>query len=321
MLKILILAVAAVVLFFIRGSLIPLAVGISIAYILDPYVAWLSKKLKLNRVVCIFLAYLSVLAAAILLIWGFADIIAGKIAAGSLSAGTLKETASSLQLYYDQYKGVIKDIFGFSPESIDMGKLVQSLGSGAVNFFIGSVAGVYLLKDKDFFLRLGNQTMHLLLPQKPHGLLREVLFEINEVISAFLRGVFVDSVIVAFLSSLVLSLLGVEFAVFIGCFAGIANVIPYFGPVLGIVPAFLSALLSSGLPLAVLAAVSLFAIQQIECNFIYPRIIGKSTGLHPLFVLTAVSVAGALGGLLWMILAVPIAGIIKVLLCKWAEAQ
>ncbi len=198
---------------------------------------------------------------------------------------------------------------------------MQSLGSGAVNFFIGSVAGVYLLKDKEFFLRLGNQAMHLLLPQKPHGLLREVLFEINEVIAAFLRGVFVDSVIVAFLSSLVLSLLGVEFAVFIGCFAGIANVIPYFGPVLGIVPAFLSALLSSGLPRAVLAAASLFAIQQLECNFIYPRIIGKSTGLHPLFVLTAVSVAGALGGLFWMILAVPVAGIIKVLLCKWAEAQ
>ena len=140
-------------------------------------------------------------------------------------------------------------------------------------------------------------------------------------ISAFLRGVFVDSVIVAFLSSLILSLLGVDFAVFIGCFAGLVNVIPYFGPIIGILPAALAALAEGGLYKALLAAAALFTVQQIECNFIYPRIIGKSTGLHPLFVLTAVSVAGSLGGLLWMILAVPLAGIIRVLLCKWAEKQ
>ena len=73
-----------------------------------------------------------------------------------------------------------------------------------------------------------NKAMHLLLGQKVHGVVREILFEINDVISAFLRGVFVDSVIVAFLSSLALASIGIDFAVFIGCFAGIANVIPLF---------------------------------------------------------------------------------------------
>lgn len=316
MLKILMVTITAVILFLIRRTLVPVAVGITIAYILDPYVEWLSLKLKSPRLLSVLLAYLSVIAAVILLAWGFADIIAGRIAAGSL-----QEAISSLQLYYEQYKDVLTDLFGFSMEPPDIGRLIQSLGSGAVKFFIGAVAGVYLLKDKAFFLRLGNQTMHLLLSQKTHGLLREILFEINDVISAFLRGIFVDSVIVAFLSSLALSLLEVDFAVFIGCFAGIANVIPYFGPIIGMIPAVLSALMGGGLTLAILSALALFAIQQVECNFIYPRIIGKSTGLHPLFVLIAVSAAGSLGGLLWMVLAVPIAGIIKVLVSKWAQRQ
>lgn len=118
-----------------------------------------------------------------------------------------------------------------------------------------------------------------------------------------------------------LSIIGIDFAVFIGCFAGLANVIPYFGPVIGIIPAALAGLAEGGIYKAILSAASLFAVQQIECNFIYPRIIGRSTGLHPLFVLTAVSVAGSFGGLLWMVLAVPIAGILRVLICKWAEKQ
>ena len=176
-------------------------------------------------------------------------------------------------------------------------------------------------KDKDFFLRLVNQTAHLLLKQKTHGKLREILFEIHQVVSAFLRGVLVDSVIVAFAASLTLSLLGVKFAVLIGCFAGITNVIPYFGPFIGIMPAVLSALADGGLSLAAAAGLSLLQCGRLSAIFIYPRIIGKSTGLHPLFVLISVSAAASVGGLFLMILAVPIAGIIKVLVSKWAVEQ
>lgn len=316
MLKIFMIISALLFLFFIRHTLIPAAVGIAIAYVLDPYVQWLAEKLHGRRLAAALIAYLTVLAAAAGLIVGFADIITGRLASGSL-----EEVLADIRLYYLQYKEVFGDIFGFSAEDIDIGRLAHDLGGKAVKFFIGAVAGIYLLKDKAFFLRLGNQIMHLLLPQKVHGLIREILFEINDVIAAFLRGVFIDSVIVAFMASLALTLLGVDFAVFIGCFAGIANVIPYFGPVIGIIPAVLSALAEGGLSLAFFAALALFAVQQIECNFIYPRIIGKSTGLHPFFVLISVSAAGSLGGLLWMVLAVPIAGIVKVLVCKWAEKQ
>lgn len=311
---IIIFVLGAVIL--LRHGLIPLAVGVTVAAILDPYVDWLSEKLAGRRLAAVFLAYATVLTAAALIILGFADLIAGRIASGSL-----QDAMDTLRTYYLEYRDVLSDRFGISLQTPDLGRLLQSFGGGAARLFIGMVAGAYLLLDKDYFLRLGNKAMHLILGQRTHGIVRELLLESGQVIAAFLRGVFIDSVIVAFLSSLVLSLLQVDFAVFIGCFAGIANVIPYFGPVLGIVPAAASAFLSGGLSKAVMAALALFTVQQIESNCIYPKIIGKSTGLHPLFVLASVSAAGSAGGILAMILAVPAAGIIKVLLCKWAEAQ
>ena len=316
MLKILIILVLLLVIFLLRHALVPLCVGITIAYILNPFVDYLEKKFGGKRFLCVIVSYLAVITAVAFLIWGFADIIAGKMATGSL-----QEAISSLQVYYNEYKGVLNELFGFSIEGPNISHLLQSFGGGAVKFLIGMIAGIYLLKDKEFFLRLMNKAMHLLLGQKVHGVVREILFEINDVISAFLRGVFVDSVIVAFLSSLALASIGIDFAVFIGCFAGIANVIPYFGPIIGIIPAVLAGMADGGISKVILAAIALFAVQQVECNFIYPRIIGKSTGLHPLFVLIAVSIAGYFGGLLWMVLAVPIAGVARVLICKWAEEQ
>ena len=67
------------------------------------------------------------------------------------------------------------------------------------------------------------------------------------------------------------------------------------------------------------AVVVLFAVQQIDSNLIYPKVVGSSTGLHPLFVLLAVTIGGHYGGIVAMIIAVPIAGIIKVFILKWAN--
>lgn len=323
MIKIFIITVFAIVIFFIRGALVPLFIGIGLTCILDPLVSWLEQKFSGKRGLCVALAYVVVFIAIVGLILGFANIISGKISARSLS-----DALMSIKVYYLEYEEVLSKLFGFAvPNATDIARMLQTFGSIAFKIFVGIIVSLYLLNDKNYFLRLLNKAMHLLLPQKAHGILREIVFEINGVVAAFLRGMFVDSVIVAFLSSLALAVIKVDYAVFIGCFAGIANVIPYFGPFFGMIPAALSAMAGGGVgfggPLihGLLAVAVLFVVQQIECNFIYPRIIGQSTGLHPLFVLVAVSIAGYFGGLLWMVLAVPIAGIIKILVQVWAERQ
>ncbi len=130
-----------------------------------------------------------------------------------------------------------------------------------------------------------------------------------------------DALIVAILTSIGFTIIGLKFAVFLGIFAGIANVIPYFGPVIGTIPAFLIGLLTSGVKEGLLAIVVLLVVQQIDANLIYPRVVGGSTGLHPLFVLLAVTIGGAYGGLVGMIIAVPIAGIVQLYVQKWVRKR
>lgn len=187
-----------------------------------------------------------------------------------------------------------------------------------VSLFLGVVASIYLLKDRDYFLMLWERLLSLVLHQRTHGIVSEILHEMNDVVSAFLKGALIDSLIVAFLSSAVLSVLQVDFAVVIGVIGGLLNVIPYFGPFIGMVPAFLVALFTDGLAKSIAAVLALFLIQQLDSNYIYPRIVGSSTGLHPLFVLLAVSVCGYFFGLSGMLLAVPAAGMVQVLIKRWA---
>ena len=142
--------------------------------------------------------------------------------------------------------------------------------------------------------------------------------QINFVITTFIKGALVDSLIVAFLSSLVLTLLDVKFAVIIGVIGGLLNIIPYFGPFFGMVPAFLVAFFDAGLARGFLVILGLFLVQQLDSNYIYPKIVGATTGLHPLFVLMAVSIFGYFFGIAGMLLAVPVAGIIQVLIKNWA---
>ena len=319
--------------FVLRKALMPLWISIALTYILNPLVDFWNDRLhrrltRTSRLPAVILAYLTFLGAAGFLIYSFADIVSEE-----LSSGTLQESLKVLKTYYLRYQNLVEEISGFSLTGTNIRSALKNISASSVNILISLVASIYLLKDKDFFLSIMRKAGHLFLPQKIHGIIRELAFDINEVISAFIKGVFIDSILIAVLYSLWLTLIGVEYAVFIGCFAGLTNIIPYFGPVLGFIPTFISAfsgglsgfsttaLSSGGFPAAVLAIAGLLLIQQIESNFIYPKIVGRSVGLHPLFVLLSVSAAGYFGGLVWMILAVPIAGIIKVLITNWGYKQ
>lgn len=197
---------------------------------------------------------------------------------------------------------------------------ITNLGGSILNIILGAVVSIYLIKDREFFKRLWRKTLHILLPQKANAIVTETLNDINVVLSQFLRGQLLDALIIAILSSIALTVIGVDFGVFIGCFAGIANVIPYFGPIIGMIPAAVVALLTEGIGQAVLAVIVLFIIQQIDGNLIYPKIVGSSIGLHPVFVLIAVTVGGYYLGIVGMLIAVPIAAIIKTFIMKKLDA-
>ena len=129
----------------------------------------------------------------------------------------------------------------------------------------------------------------------------------------YLRGQFTDAFVVGLLSVMALWLLDVQYFIIIGIFAGLANMIPYVGPVAGAVPAIVITLINGKEPISVLYIIIAFAIVQLIDNIIIqPLVLSKSVNLHPLIIVFAVLIGGQFFGLLGMLLAVPAAGIIKV---------
>ena len=317
----------------VLSALTPLLIGLVLAYLLHPVVNWLRPRLGTGW--AILVTYIALFASLAALAGGFVVLILG-----ALPTGGLQETIQLVMEYFEGAYTTATDFLGrwipakladsdqaaegllhwifqrFSFQSLT--SVVSEVSGSVVSLFLGVVASIYLLKDRDYFLMLWERLLSLVLHQRTHGIVSEILHEMNDVVSAFLKGALIDSLIVAFLSSAVLSVLQVDFAVVIGVIGGLLNVIPYFGPFIGMVPAFLVALFTDGLAKSIAAVLALFLIQQLDSNYIYPRIVGSSTGLHPLFVLLAVSVCGYFFGLSGMLLAVPAAGMVQVLIKRWA---
>ncbi|WP_027399802.1 AI-2E family transporter [Anaerovorax odorimutans] len=352
-----VLATILMVLESIFSALSPLIIGLILAYLLNPLVdlidvkiisklffklptdpVKLEKRLKTRRFVSIIITFLLIITAICLIIYGFAVLIVGQLVFTSLQS--MLDSITSYFLKYednitqwakvlptsgfeDNIDDILNTIVNWFNNNFSTSAIINfaaNLGGSILNIILGMVVSIYLIKDRDFFKRLWRKFLHLVLSQKANSSVCEILNDVNIVLSQFLRGQLLDALIIAFLSSVALSLIGLDFAVFIGCFAGIANVIPYFGPILGMIPAAIIGLLTGGFTQGALAVIVLLVIQQIDGNVIYPKIVGSSIGLHPLFVLIAVTVGGYYFGILGMLLAVPIAAILKVFLMKKIES-
>ncbi|MBQ6555481.1 MAG: AI-2E family transporter, partial [Firmicutes bacterium] len=151
----------------------------------------------------------------------------------------------------------------------------------------------------------------LLLPENACRKLFLAAREIHEVFSGYIRGQLTDAVIMSVLISSALSIMKLPFSVPIGIFSGFTNIIPYFGAVMGLVLSVITALVSGGTGKAVLAAVVMLILQQIDGLIIVPKVVGEKVSLSPVLVIIALGVAGNLFGILGMVFAVPATALIK----------
>lgn len=349
----LVYAAVSSVLGSILSALSPLFIGLFLAYLLNPLVDIIDtrlmrkffvnlpkdpikkeKRLHTQRVLSILITFIIILLFFCIIIYAFAFLIIGQFDFRSIPL-----MVESISTYFLQYEETFRSLIAKLPDSGLEDKLqnvisniadwivehfsaeavirfVAGIGGGILNLLLGIVVAIYLIKDRDYFHRLWRKTLHILLPMSVSAKVNATLNDINTVLSQFLRGQLLDALIIAVLSSVTLTLIGLDFAVFIGCFAGLANVIPYFGPILGIIPAAIIGLLSEGMSKAIIAIVLLLVIQQIDSNIIYPKIVGSNTGLHPVFVLVAITFAGYFWGILGMLLAVPAAACIRLFIVR-----
>lgn len=322
----------------------PLIIGIIIAYLLYPLSkvinSFLVKRVKLKYKAHLFsitLTYLVVILFLVILVYSFYAMIGGQISNNETLSVMFTTIGDYIKRYNELFdyvnrkiteSGLSLDIKGYLAQAVQqiysylsvsintIIKLFAGISSGVINSFIGVFISFYLLKDYEFFKKLYMKCMNIIMNEFKFKSLNKTLLEINIIVSSFIRGQILDGLIVGIISSIGLSIIGINFAFLIGLTAGIANIIPYVGPIIGCIPAIIVGILSPNPIIALWAVLLLLAVQQLDSAVISPKVVGDSMGLHPIFVIMAVTVGGTLAGILGMLLSVPIAGIIKLFLTK-----
>lgn len=312
------------VLFLIRDILAILFVVFIIVAALNPIISRMQKSMP--RIVAVLLVYVGVLALLVgvatamfqplaLQISNLANIIPGKTESvmpflQKLQDGSrlTTEVTNNLQ----QLSGTLT--------SVSTGVIDTTFGifGGIFTVFTVFVLTFYLLLEeaaaKKFFdnLLVGRRRDRIL------GVLRKI----SEKMGAWVRGQLLLMVIIGVLDLVILLVLKIQSPLPLALWGGLMEVVPYLGPILGAIPAIIVALVTGSPMLALIVAVLMVVVlQQLEGQFIVPKVMQKAVGLSPVIVILALLIGGKLMGVVGALLAIPIAAIIAVLVQEWGTLQ
>lgn len=188
---------------------------------------------------------------------------------------------------------------------------ISNTGVRIFNFLVAVILSVYILRDKEKIGRFFSVLVDIIFKNKYGKRIKNLSRELDRVFGKYFTGVIVDAAFVGFSSFLLTAIIKNPYAVIIGVIAGVSNVIPYLGPLIGAIGAFVLGL-PSGFPVAILGFILLMLFQQIEGNLIQPKILGDFVGLPPLVVLISIIIGGGLFGVVGIIIASPVVGVISI---------
>ncbi len=319
------LATAAlfIVLWILGNVLLPFVLGGAIAYCLDPTADRL-EKLGFSRILATatitFAAIVVFVLAALLVVPTLVQQLVG-----------LVDTAPQLVADFGsfltaRFPALLDSESQLSQSLISVGETIRSKGGVVLNSLIASAAGLvnvvvlvvlvpvitfYLLIDWDRMV--GN--VDRLLPRDHAPSIRRLGRDIDNTLNAFIRGQGTVVLILGIYYGLALMLVGLQFGLAVGALAGLISFIPYIGALVGGALALGLALFQFWGEWVWVAAVAaiFFAGQFLEGNILTPKLVGNSVGLHPVWLIFALSVFGSLFGFVGMLVAVPLAASIGVI--------
>ncbi len=193
---------------------------------------------------------------------------------------------------------------------------------GAVfNIFVTIVISIYILLQrkeiKEFLKKLGKS----LFDEPAYTRLSKYFTTSNKILLDFIYCQIIDAIIIGILVSVALSIIGVKYSILLGFFIGLFNIIPYFGAIIAIAVAVLITVFTGGIQQALIMAVTVIILQQIDANIINPRILGDGLKISPILVIFAVTVGGEFFGVIGMFLSVPVIAILKLLIVDFIEIR
>jgi predicted PurR-regulated permease PerM len=324
----------AVILHAVRGALLPFLIAFVIAYVFAPWVDGLERRLRLPRPLGTAGVFVAITLLLALLILGLVPVVERQVMnVGNWLPGALDRLREVGIPFLSEYLGraelpttagawidtLRESATSWGPAALKSGRealLLAATGTlGAVVWLLSAAIVPVLV----FYLMMDFHTVGAWLlarvPAARRGDVLPRLQRIDTMLGQFLRGQLTVAVILAGLYAVGLTLAGVEAGVTIGVIAGLGNMVPYLGFVVGITLSLLVTFLTHFDVLHLLYVVAVFVVvQALEGTVISPRVVGERVGLHPIAVIFALFVGGEAFGFLGVLLGVPAAIAVKVAL-------
>lgn len=178
-----------------------------------------------------------------------------------------------------------------------------------MNVMIGVMACVYMLNSKERFQGQFKKVILATLPKEKAEAVFDFAKFTNRTFGGFINGKIIDSIIIGIICFILMKIFGFPYPILISAIIGITNVIPFFGPFIGAIPAAIIILLVNPM-YSLYFLILIFILQQVDGNIIGPAILGNTTGIASFWVLFSIVIGGGLFGFIGMVLGVPVFAII-----------
>lgn len=307
----------------INTILIPFVMGGFLYYITNPLVTLLEKKLKINRIFGILIT--------LFLLFGLVTV--GVIYLLPILINQLSSLINSTQNLYWEIQSFVNQL-SKNPlfKSLNIQSTIQQLNLSYVDILqnilnsvtnsLGSVVSavintLMILIMTPIFLVYFLMDGHKLLPMLERTILKRdklnissLLTNLNATVARYISGISIDALLIGTLAYIGYSVIGLKYALVFAIFSALANLIPYVGPSIGLIPMLITYSFTD--PNKMLAAlIYMLIIQQIDGNILYPRIVGSVMKVHPITIMVLLLLSSNIYGIMGMIVAIPTYSILK----------
>ena len=323
----------------------PFIYGFIIAYLANPVMKMLEKKVfrfkpgskadqKLRRPLSVTLTILFLLTVVTIFVWlivpqvvnRFMDLETQIESYVAAAQNIVDKFIREFPLFNGQYETLsefldvnelttdIKALISGFSDYLEMAAnyLIRYAGKFVIevkNLLIGIITAIYLLLGKERLVAKLKKFLAAVMKRRHYLNLIYLMRYTDKTVGGFLIGKIIDSVIIGFLTLVVMNLAKMPFAPLISVIIGVTNIIPFFGPFIGAIPSAFIIFIADP-PMLLWFVIMILVIQQLDGNIIGPKILGSSTGLTSLAVLVAITIAGGFFGFAGMIFGVPAAAVI-----------
>ena len=303
----------------------PIFIGFIIAWLFDPLVRWFQKK-KIPRLLGCIIVYLLIIGGLFLLLYlivpTFIDQIKDFI--GTIP-DLLKDATKIIEAFFKSLGGktgfdttaIKKEIFnsieqfGHSLTTSIPNTIViagQSIFGGIVSFALGLMIGFYMLFDFD---KLNDHIINVL-PKRWRKPYKELAERLNDSLRDYIQGLLLIMLVVFITQAIGLTLAGLKAPLIFALFCALTDIIPYFGPYIGAIPAVLVGFAVSPVT-GICSIIAILVVQVLENNFYQPLIMGHTMKLHPVTIMLGLLIFGHFFGIIGMIVATPVIAAGKVI--------